>query len=751
MSGKNRKTGKVESTRRLAKLLGMKPPSAAGGTIPRPWLAELLEVAFGARVDLRVSGKRDLIKTAIEMAGGTWDPKYISSSGGTIAGEAVQYLYELLRRRRESAGGDLGGTTSRGAEDIHSRVDYQQEDGLSDDQDRAQLDLQSLAQQMEALSQPGELPSGVEPQTVESFSAEDVRFDSNDWLLRLLEVQPWLNLDQPLSIEGEADPASLTEALFASISRDAPAECYKVGAGGVAILQELGVESLEAWLSHAVNHRQAYETMREEGRSRSDASDEWRTLWEETVLPRKEPVAITAKVDTWRIRTISEYAGEELLDLNPSYQRDVVWSNPESQLLIESVLRGIPLPSVIFSQGTAEDGSQTWQIVDGKQRLTALLRFLGKHPDGRRAAESMEGGLNLYDTDFAKFARKNQLSPKDINDHFMPFRLSKKFQTGDPLSDLSGKYYSEIRNKTISIAGQTTLIRNHFESAASDYRIPVIIYERTSIRDIHHVFSLYNKQGKKLNAEEIRNAVYHHLPLATLLLVLSGDRNDADTLAPYAGERVRQRVTGTGSSGQILQSLGFGVARFKRTKVLSWTTAILLHKPNQLTNGAFTTPSTAMHIDAMLEDINGSESVHPLSNRRTLKGLAELLQDALVLHREADAAWHPGFRRKAGQDLMASKWEELAVVASLLTTCILVAAGAENVLLSRIGEVRALTQTLAGPSKSQNRTQWAHIARVVTRIVDHLEVDDDTINQALTTRFGYSCLPTLRVIALSEG
>jgi len=73
------------------------------------------------------------------------------------------------------------------------------------------------------------------------------------------------------------------------------------------------------------------------------------------------------------------------------------------------------------------------------------------------------------------------------------------------------------------------------------------------------------------------------------------------------------------------------------------------------------------------------------------------------------------------------------------------------VLLSRIGEVRALTQTLAGPSKSQNRTQWAHIARVVTRIVDHLEVDDDTINQALTTRFGYSCLPTLRVIALSEG
>jgi hypothetical protein len=399
---------------------------------------------------------------------------------------------------------------------------------------------------------------------------------------------------------------------------------------------------------------------------------------------------------------------------------------------------------VILSESPSDDGSERWPIVDGKQRLTALLRFLGHHPDGRRIAATMEGGLELYDRDFPAFAKKNQLSAKEISESYMPFRLPKYTQANDPLRDLSGMYYSEIRGRSIMVSGKPTRVQHHFESPTSTYKIPVIIYQRTSIRDIHRVFKLYNKQGRKLNAEEIRNAEFHHLDLARLLLVLSGDRPDAAVLAPYLSKAVRDRVRET---NDLLEELGFGTARFKRTKVLSWTLSILTQEPKALADRTYTTPSTAKHIDAMLTDVKTRGIQHALSSQNKLNALAEIVQDTLLLHREADAAWHPRFRRKGGQDPMASKWEELAVVASLLATALIRVAGADDKLRSNVAEIRAMTEILSAPEKSQNRTQWWHIARVAVRLLDYLEIDDTTLGAKLEARLGYNCIPTLRTIA----
>jgi uncharacterized protein with ParB-like and HNH nuclease domain len=68
------------------------------------------------------------------------------------------------------------------------------------------------------------------------------------------------------------------------------------------------------------------------------------------------------------------------LDLHPDFQRFFRWDDTQKSRLIESVLLGIPLPSVFVFQ--RKDG--VWDVIDGVQRLSTIFQFLGilKDPAG---------------------------------------------------------------------------------------------------------------------------------------------------------------------------------------------------------------------------------------------------------------------------------------------------------------------------------------------------------------------------------
>lgn len=69
---------------------------------------------------------------------------------------------------------------------------------------------------------------------------------------------------------------------------------------------------------------------------------------------------------------ISLYEDSEL-DIHPEFQRFFRWNNLQKTYLIESILLGIPIPSVFVSQRA--DG--VWDVVDGLQRLSTIFQFLG--------------------------------------------------------------------------------------------------------------------------------------------------------------------------------------------------------------------------------------------------------------------------------------------------------------------------------------------------------------------------------------
>jgi hypothetical protein len=64
------------------------------------------------------------------------------------------------------------------------------------------------------------------------------------------------------------------------------------------------------------------------------------------------------------------------LDLQPGFQRESVWSESDRRKLIDSSLRNYPLPS-IFLYRTQDEGQLLYHVIDGKQRIETILRFIG--------------------------------------------------------------------------------------------------------------------------------------------------------------------------------------------------------------------------------------------------------------------------------------------------------------------------------------------------------------------------------------
>src|SRR5262249_54912236 len=65
---------------------------------------------------------------------------------------------------------------------------------------------------------------------------------------------------------------------------------------------------------------------------------------------------------------------EGSLLLDPAFQRDFVWKPTDQTRFIDSLIKALPIPSLCF----AYDFKQTkWIVIDGLQRISTIVRFLG--------------------------------------------------------------------------------------------------------------------------------------------------------------------------------------------------------------------------------------------------------------------------------------------------------------------------------------------------------------------------------------
>ena len=147
------------------------------------------------------------------------------------------------------------------------------------------------------------------------------------------------------------------------------------------------------------------------------------------------------------VKYMLELMDQDLIELNPGYQRRRVWrDNKKKSLLIESLMLRIPIPAFYFYEN--EDGK--YQVIDGQQRLTTIREFVN--------GEFRLTGLEYLGKDYNK----------------------RKFK------DLDTKYVQRIYRTQIAVN---------------------ILDARSPKNVIFDIFRRVNTGGVNLNPQEMRNAI----------------------------------------------------------------------------------------------------------------------------------------------------------------------------------------------------------------------------------------------------
>lgn len=634
-------------------------------------------------------------------------------------------------------------------------------DDMVEEDPRVQL-LDRLAEWMATLSEASDTPIGVNAPSA-TLSSDDVDFESGAWAGQLASLQGWLYFD------GDLPQTSMDDFLRALAQELCLTPADALDPDAQPGLTAHALERLNERLDTAVRLQAEFlHELEFKGTSRSVATQSWADGWADFV-DNDEPVSpepVRAKADVWPIYQLTKKPP----NLTPSYQRGDVWKNTDRQALIESILRGVPLPSIILLRTGRRSPRE---VVDGKQRLTAILRFVGEHPVALQKITEVENDLGnpevavsevvngkrikvsktlmqLFKDDYPAFRKAwksltgETLSVKQEDAYYFPFKLRTTGEgglVGDHLEPLRGKYYTQIKKNEINVADEELTVEALFEDAV-EYKIPVIEYTQATQRQIHEVFRLYNKQGVHLNAEEIRNAVYHEVELTRATLVAAGDAGpnvDASQIAPSsAGVPNLERL------GETLTSYGFGASRYKRTKVLSWVIAVLLHDI-----GDKDLASTSRNIDQYMEVLRTSPS-HPLNKQTTLTALFTVLNEAVEVHAAHDELWSEKFKDCGN----GAKWQELQLVGSLVGIVMAQIASPDD-LEDRIDTnaeaIREASETKwERPEKTQTRTQWQYIAKIIKELLELLDLNPEQVAKAVKEMFGSSGYASLQRMAQKD-
>jgi hypothetical protein len=174
---------------------------------------------------------------------------------------------------------------------------------------------------------------------------------------------------------------------------------------------------------------------------------------------------------------VSMYENGEI-KINPDFQRLFRWSIGQKSRLVESLLLGIPIPSIFVFE--KEDGS--WELIDGLQRISTILEFMGKlHSLDGEAPSILEGTKYLPSLHNAVWEHSEKIDGVPLNEQY----------------EIDKSHQLSIRRARIGVE---------------------ILKRPSDDQTKYDLFQRLNAGGTQANAQELRNCI---------MLMVNGDYYEA--------------------------------------------------------------------------------------------------------------------------------------------------------------------------------------------------------------------------------
>lgn len=142
----------------------------------------------------------------------------------------------------------------------------------------------------------------------------------------------------------------------------------------------------------------------------------------------------------YSVADFMEWDTNGLLDLSPEFQRRSVWSTKAKSYLVDTIIRGKPIPKILITQ-SLKDRRNVRTVVDGQQRLRAILEFI-------------RGDFKISRAHNTEYANHNfEMLPGDIRNDLFKYEIGVDLLFDMPFEDLLD-VFARINTYTVKLNTQ---------------------------------------------------------------------------------------------------------------------------------------------------------------------------------------------------------------------------------------------------------------------------------------------------------
>jgi hypothetical protein len=177
----------------------------------------------------------------------------------------------------------------------------------------------------------------------------------------------------------------------------------------------------------------------------------------------------------YSINDFLEWNDKKQLQLSPKFQRKAVWSDDAKSYLMDTIIRGKPIPKIFIRQTlNVENRQSIREVVDGQQRLRTILSYIN---DGFTISKKHNEKFGGY-----YFSQLSNIDP-DIQSTILNYEISVDLLVNLPDREILD-IFSRLNSYAVVLNEQEKINANHF----SEFKILV-----DKLSHKHNEFWLENK------------------------------------------------------------------------------------------------------------------------------------------------------------------------------------------------------------------------------------------------------------------